>query len=81
MIKQLLNEKTWAELEGISHDFTHAKPFKHVVIDDFFELGFCQKMLDNFQGLKTKMPLMKTRPWVKKPWCKPLHKSVRLINN
>lgn len=52
MIKQLLNEKTWAELEDTSHNFTHAKPFKHVVIDDFFELGFCQKMLDQFPEFK-----------------------------
>ena len=54
MIEQLLNEQTLQELAVISHDFAHAQPFKHVLIDDFFAPEFCQSLLHQFPDFNNK---------------------------
>lgn len=48
MIEQFLNNKTLAETATISGAFNQAQPFKHVVIDDFFQPDFCQTLVDQF---------------------------------
>ena len=54
MIEQLLNKTTLAQLASISDEFAAAKPFKHVVIDGFFNASFCQSLLDQFPDFKNK---------------------------
>ncbi|WP_223788360.1 2OG-Fe(II) oxygenase [Marinicella meishanensis] len=48
MINQLLNQQTIAQIEQLAQSFAAAKPFGHVVIDDFFAPEFCQQLLDQF---------------------------------
>ncbi len=54
MIERYLNKKTLAHLTNIGAEFAAAKPFKHVVIDDFFTNDFCQSLLDQFPDFKSK---------------------------
>ena len=37
--------------------FLHAEPFKHVVIEDFFEPGFARRLLDEFPSFDPKLAL------------------------
>jgi Rps23 Pro-64 3,4-dihydroxylase Tpa1-like proline 4-hydroxylase len=54
MLAQLLNQSTLNQLDSIRQRFSTAKPFKHVVIDDFFATDFCQKLLDEFPEFNNK---------------------------
>lgn len=54
MSYQLLSQATQAQIAQITARFAQAQPFKHVVIDDFFEPGFCQQLLDQFPSFKDK---------------------------
>lgn len=54
MLNQLLNAKTLNQVDQIEAQFRSAKPFGHVVIDDFFNSEFCQKLLDEFPDFKDK---------------------------
>ncbi|TDR23849.1 2OG-Fe(II) oxygenase [Marinicella litoralis] len=54
MIEQLINHSTLNQLDSIQQSFDTAKPFKHVVIDDFFTTSFCQKLLDDFPDFDNK---------------------------
>ncbi len=54
MSHQLLSQATQAHIEHLSARFAQAQPFKHVVIDGFFEPAFCQQLLDEFPTFKNK---------------------------
>ncbi len=54
MPDQLLSQATRDQTHQIKADFASAKPFKHAVIDGFFDQGFCQKLLDQFPDFKNK---------------------------
>ncbi len=54
MSDQLLSQATRDQIHQIKAEFAAAKPFKHVVIDDFFEPEFCQQLLDEFPSFKNK---------------------------
>ncbi len=54
MLNQLLSQKTQQRLAEISTAFATAEPFKHVVIDDFFESDFCQQLVDQFPEFKAR---------------------------
>jgi len=47
-MQNILNTSTIEQKDKIHDMFIYNKPFKHVVIDDFFNQGFCQAMLDDF---------------------------------
>lgn len=44
----ILNEKVAARADELALAFASANPFRHVVIDDFFETEFCQQVLRDF---------------------------------
>ncbi len=54
MTDQILNPNTLHQLDQIKQSFARAKPFKHVVIDDFFDADFCQKLLEDFPDFANK---------------------------
>lgn len=43
------------EADKIRETFVHAKPFRHVVIEDFFEPGFAHRLLDEFPTFDRKL--------------------------
>lgn len=54
MLKQWLNPASLEKLSQWENTFKTAKPFGHVVIDDFFKADFCLSLLDQFPDFKEK---------------------------
>jgi Rps23 Pro-64 3,4-dihydroxylase Tpa1-like proline 4-hydroxylase len=54
MLKSL-NKSTLNNSTVLRGQFIHNKPFKHIVIDDFFDQDFCQKLLDEFPEFDKKL--------------------------
>lgn len=54
MLNQWLNSSTLENLSQFAHSFQTAKPFGHVVIDDFFKADFCESLLSQFPDFKEK---------------------------
>ncbi|WP_339616274.1 2OG-Fe(II) oxygenase [uncultured Gilvimarinus sp.] len=50
----ILSETTRSATESLADQFSHAKPFRHLVIDNFFTPEFCQSLLDKFPGFDDK---------------------------
>ncbi len=38
----------WPRIEEVSRRFPEARPFRHAVVDDFFDSRFCQSLIDEF---------------------------------
>jgi Rps23 Pro-64 3,4-dihydroxylase Tpa1-like proline 4-hydroxylase len=38
----------WPRLDELGRDFLAARPFRHVVVDDFLEAGLCRNLIDEF---------------------------------
>lgn len=43
-----LNIKLYDQIEQLSSTFKHARPFEHIVIDDFLSEELCRKLLEEF---------------------------------
>ena len=44
----ILSESTLSRTEELACGYAEAKPFRHLIIDDFFDHVFCQALLDQF---------------------------------
>jgi len=51
---ELINPAVVAATGHLQHEFAIARPFRHVVIDHFFDAGFCQRLLDEFPDFDTR---------------------------
>jgi hypothetical protein len=40
--------EVWHRIEELKTSFLEARPFRHVVVDDFLDSGFCQSLIDEF---------------------------------
>jgi hypothetical protein len=38
----------WPRIEELSRNFPEARPFRHIVVDDFLDPGFCRSLIDEF---------------------------------
>ena len=47
-LAQCVNTQVVEDAERIGSAFRSAEPFRHVVIDDFFDEAFCQRLIDEF---------------------------------
>ena len=56
-MEKILNAKTLSSANLVANTFLQNKPFKHVVIDDFFTTEFCQQLLDNFPSFDEKLAM------------------------
>lgn len=54
-MKDLLNNSILEQPDQYHKIFSHNKPFRHIVIDSFFNDKFCQSLLDEFPGFDTKL--------------------------
>ena len=54
-IMKMLNSNSIKQVHQINQQFVNNKPFKHVVIDNFFTPEFCQKLLDDFPDFDEKL--------------------------
>ncbi len=54
MLNQWLNPSVLDNLSQLEKNFQSAKPFGHVVIDDFFNNDFCDSLLEQFPDFKDK---------------------------
>ena len=54
MLSQLLNPANLNRIDELKLLFQRAKPFGHVVIDDFFKQDFCESLLNEFPDFKDK---------------------------
>ncbi len=52
---KIINPSTIDQKEQVNKRFVNNKPFKHVVIDNFFTSEFCQKLLDDFPDFDKKL--------------------------
>ncbi len=43
-----ISPAAWDDADRIRERFLHAKPFRHVAIEDFFDADFAQRLLDEF---------------------------------
>ena len=50
----ILNDTTRRATQSLAERFNSALPFRHVVIDDFFDPEFCQSLLDLFPSFNPK---------------------------
>ena len=53
----VISEATRAHLPELAAQFQRRAPFRHVVIDDFFEPGFAQSLLQSFPGFDAQFAL------------------------
>jgi len=53
-VEQQINPAVVAEVEQLAQSFATANPFKHVVIDQFFQADFCRALLDEFPSFSEK---------------------------
>ena len=53
----VISEATRAHLPELAAQFQRREPFRHVVIDDFFEPGFAQSLLQSFPGFDAQFAL------------------------
>ena len=44
----MISKEVISKIENINNDFENAKPFKHVVIDNFLQEDFIEKLCDDF---------------------------------
>ena len=51
-MSSILNREVRKKADELSQDFVAAKPFRHVVIDDFFEQEFCAQILSDFPDFR-----------------------------
>jgi Rps23 Pro-64 3,4-dihydroxylase Tpa1-like proline 4-hydroxylase len=49
---EILNPRLESDKESLAREFDNADPFRHVVIPDFFSLGFAQRLLDEFPSFE-----------------------------
>lgn len=56
----MLNQEVYAALESHARGFRDAKPFRHVVIDDFLDPSVASAMLDSFPGFENKYAISET---------------------
>jgi hypothetical protein len=57
MIEEILNPSSIERLAQYKEQFASNQPFKHLVIDDFLQPEFAQKMLDEFPKFNEKLAL------------------------
>jgi hypothetical protein len=57
MLAEILNQSSIDGLSRFTSEFAHNKPFKHLVIDDFFKPEFTQRMLDEFPSFDDKLAM------------------------
>src|SRR5579863_4674531 len=50
-----ISPNAWDEADRIRETFLHAKPFRHVVIEDFFDAGFAERLLDESPSFDRKL--------------------------
>lgn len=43
-----VNPRVLEHRDELAATFQQAQPFRHIVIDDFFDTGYCQRLLDDF---------------------------------
>jgi len=53
----LLNPSVVANAAALLNEFTHADPFRHLVIDGFFDEALCQRLLKSFPGFEARYAL------------------------
>lgn len=51
---RLLNAPTLARTPALAAEFAHAKPFRHVVIDDFLDPAYCERLLAAFPAFEAR---------------------------
>lgn len=51
-LEQLINPQARAQVADLARRFQQREPFRHVVIDDFLEAGFAQRLLDEFPAFE-----------------------------
>ena len=56
-ISPYISESVAAKAERHRESFLHAEPFKHVVIEDFFESSFARRLLDEFPSFDPKLAM------------------------
>jgi Rps23 Pro-64 3,4-dihydroxylase Tpa1-like proline 4-hydroxylase len=54
---EIINTNITQNKQSILNDFTQNKPFKHVVLDNFFTTDFCQKLVDDFPQFDEKLAI------------------------
>ncbi len=57
MIENYLNPTTIQQIDGLTRTFASNKPFKHLVMDDFFKPEFAEKMLNEFPQFEKKLAM------------------------
>ena len=40
--------RPWPRIEELKRNFSEARPFRHVIADDFLDARFCQRLIDEF---------------------------------
>src|SRR5580765_5099648 len=53
----LISESALQEGDELARRFREAQPFRHVVVDDFFDPAFCQSILDQFPRFEDRFAL------------------------
>lgn len=48
VVSPMLNPRLSADVDSLATQFREAQPFRHVVIDDFFDAVFCARLLEDF---------------------------------
>jgi len=44
----MAHPRLWPRLEELKRKFSEAPPFRHAVVDDFLDSGFCRSLIDEF---------------------------------
>jgi hypothetical protein len=50
----------WPRLDELRRDFLAARPFRHVIVDDFLDAQFCRSLMDEFPGFDARNALDET---------------------
>ncbi len=57
MISDYLNPTSIEQVEEFKRSFASNKPFKHLVMDEFFKPEFAEKMLQEFPQFETELAM------------------------
>jgi 2OG-Fe(II) oxygenase superfamily len=52
--------RLWPRIEELSRNFPEARPFRHIVVDDFLDAGFCRSLIDEFPSFDPRHAINET---------------------